>query len=320
VTVAEALDIYGKEHGPETSDPGRIGDCIVALVSWWDAQAVSAVTANSCRAYARDRVAEGRASATARRELGVLGAAIRYCFREGKLTQEVPVILPAKTPPREAWLTRDEAALLLRGALVEEKARLHLPLFILIGLYTGHRKRAILELQWQKNTVAGHVDLDGDEIDFQGRRKKTKKARGRIPIPRRLLTFLLLARRRTRQYVLEQDRVVDGEIRRTGIDNVKRSFATACRHAARQAIARGRKIPRHRRAERREWARTARKLRAATPHILRHTCTTWLVQKGVPLYEVGKWVGMSTEMVERVYGHHAPEFMKRARDAVDRQA
>ena len=45
-------------------------------------------------------------------------------------------------------LTEREAAALLRTALREPRVRLHLPLFILIGLYTGSRKEAILTLRW----------------------------------------------------------------------------------------------------------------------------------------------------------------------------
>ena len=41
-------------------------------------------------------------------------------------------------------------------------ARLHLPLFILIGLYTGARKEAILSLRWSQ------VDLTSNRIDFKG--------------------------------------------------------------------------------------------------------------------------------------------------------
>jgi len=48
------------------------------------------------------------------------------------------------------------------------------------------------------------------------------------------------------------------------------------------------------------------------PHTLRHTCTTWLLQAGVPVWEVAGFVGMSEETVQRVYGHHAPEFQEKA--------
>lgn len=48
-----------------------------------------------------------------------------------------------------------------------------------------------------------------------------------------------------------------------------------------------------------------------TPHTLCHTAVTWLVLAGIPLWEVAQWVGMSVEMIERVYGHHAPDRFQR---------
>jgi integrase len=294
------LAIYAEEHAPHTADPKRIAYAIDALGAWWGENPLSAITANTCRAYGRER---GVSSGTVRRELAVLRAAIRYCWREGKLTHEVPVTLPQKTPAKDLWLTRREAAFLLRGARME-KAAGHLPYFILLGLYAGHRKRATLELQWQPNTVAGHVDLEQGFIDFNGRRAITRKRRARIPIPRRLVLFLRYLRKRMRQYVLEWN----GK----RLLNVKRSFSTACRNAAWLAIAFGKKYRRGH-PERRKLTASARKLRQASPHTLRHTCTTWLVAKGLPYADVGSWVGMSAEMVERTYGHHSPEQHERVR-------
>jgi integrase len=240
-------------------------------------------------------------------ELGVLRAAIRYCYREGKLTHEVPIALPDKTPAKQDWFTRQEVAMLLRAAKNQEKARGHLPLFILLGIYTGHRMRAILGLQWQPNTVAGHVDLERGIIDFQGRRKPTKKARARIPLTRRLTTFLRLARKRTQRFPIEHE----GH----GLDSVKRSFRTACLEAAK--VAEKRATGADHQLSREAWLATAEKFRRGSPHVLRHTATTWLVTKGLPLADVGEWVGMSEEMVSRVYGHLAPERMLRVRSAID---
>ena len=91
--------------------------------------------------------AEERAAGTIHRELGTLSAALRYCVAEGYLSAAPPVWLPQKGPARERWLTRNEAASLLWAARQEPQARLYLPLFVLIGLYTGARKEAIISLQ-----------------------------------------------------------------------------------------------------------------------------------------------------------------------------
>jgi integrase len=50
----------------------------------------------------------------------------------------------------------------------------------------------------------------------------------------------------------------------------------------------------------------------ATPHTLRHTRATWLMQAGVGPWEAAGHLGMSLEMLERTYGKHSPDFQKRA--------
>jgi integrase len=47
--------------------------------------------------------------------------------------------------------------------------------------------------------------------------------------------------------------------------------------------------------------------RRVTPHVLRHTCATWLMQSGVDMWEAANFLGMTTAMLERVYGHHQPD-------------
>jgi integrase len=50
----------------------------------------------------------------------------------------------------------------------------------------------------------------------------------------------------------------------------------------------------------------------ASPHVLRHTAATWLVIDGVPLSEVARLLGDSERTVERVYGKHDPDYLRRA--------
>lgn len=44
-----------------------------------------------------------------------------------------------------------------------------------------------------------------------------------------------------------------------------------------------------------------------TPHTCRHTCASWLVQAGVPLYEVQRQLGHSSMQTTQVYAHLAPD-------------
>ena len=57
-------------------------------------------------------------------------------------------------------------------------------------------------------------------------------------------------------------------------------------------------------------------LTKVTPHTLRHTAAAWMVQKGVPMAKVAKMLGDSEKTVERVYSHHAPEFLQDAAAAL----
>ena len=84
-----------------------------------------------------------------RRELSTLRAALNFAVGEQRLTIAPPVLLPEKPEGQDRWLTRPEAARLLNAARTgRSDVRLYLLLFILIGLYTGARKDAILSLRW----------------------------------------------------------------------------------------------------------------------------------------------------------------------------
>jgi integrase len=55
-----------------------------------------------------------------------------------------------------------------------------------------------------------------------------------------------------------------------------------------------------------------------TPHTLRHTAITWMLQASVPVWEVASFAGMTTDMVERVYGHATIGSKRRAAQALER--
>src|SRR5215468_12737244 len=163
------------------------GTLTIALTAFWEGMTLAEVTPEACERYQQARA---RAKGTMRRELGVLRTAINWAHKNGRITRAVPVSLPEAGQSRERWLTRSEAAGLIRAARTR-KARLHVPLFILLGLYTGRRKEAILSLRWPQ------VDLEAGLIDFDiAGRARTKKRRGKVRIPARLLPHLQRARRR----------------------------------------------------------------------------------------------------------------------------
>ncbi len=295
--IATALSIYGEEHAPEVVDPARIGDCIDALLTYWDGKTCGTVNKKTCRDYVKHRQKLGREVSTARKELGTLQAAFNHCLQGGYLSTAPKVTLPPKPDAKDRWLTMREVRALIFAAKAEPKARFHLPLFIFMAVILGARSRAILTLQWQRNPSGGWVNLENEIIFWSppGKRQTNKRCPKETPIPDRLLRLLKSQRRRTRTYVFEIDGKWAG-------DN-KRSFNTACRNAW---------------LERDEFGDPKRGvLKDVTRHTLKHTCITWMMQKGVPIWEVAGFTGTSRDTIERVYAHHAPDYLEQARKAFD---
>lgn len=281
VAIADVLDLYGSLHAPHTADPARIGYAIDALLPFWGSYPVGYITKQTCRAYAQAR---GRAPATIRRELTTLRAALNFAVQEKRLEAAPFVLLPEKPEGKDRWLTRHEAARLLEAARTGRgDVRLYLPLFIVLALYTGARKDAILSLRWPQ------VDLDRGLIDFTGDRA-TNKRRGRKRMSRKVRLFLRLARDRGTDlgFVVHDkgQRILD-----IG-DSAHGSFGGACRRAG---------------------------LSGVTPHTLRHTCGTWLAQAGVPLHQIAGWLDHSDTRTTQLYAHHHPDYQEAAARALDRR-
>jgi integrase len=216
----------------------------------------------------------------------------------------VRVALPPKGAPRDRWLTRTEAARLLwacwryretqtvhrgrhKGLKVETEKRplRHLARFILIGLYTGTRAGAIASASPYRDLGHSFVDIDQGIFYRQAiGRRASKKRQPPAPIPARLLGHM---RRWVRCGVVISHFV---EWNGAPVKSVKTAFNRAVQLAG-------------------LWGRV-------TPHTLRHTAATWLMQRGVPIWQAAGFLGMSAEMLERTYGHHHPDYLKGAADAI----
>ena len=282
MTVGHALAAYGDEHGPAVKDPERIAYAIRALVPILGSLPLGSLNGAICRRYQRTR---NRAPATVRKELGTLQAAINFCHSEGYLTAPVKVKLPPKPPPRDRWLTRGEAAKLLRAAYRNPKGK-HLARFILIAVYTGTRSEAILGLRFMPNTEGGYVDTERGVLYRRGVGvAETKKRQPTIPIPRQLLAHLRRWERQGARYVVE--------IRGCRVGHVKRAWKAAL---------------------------DASGIDHCTRHDLRHTAITWAMQSGAGKWAAAGFFGVSLDMLEKVYGHHHPDYLRSAVEAMERRA
>lgn len=267
------------EHAPTTAAPKLIGEHIEGLATFWGPKKVSEIKGASCRKFA-----ETRKPSMARRQLETLRAAVNYFHREYGLDPVPAFTMPAKHRPRERWLTRDEAAALLWQA----RRTPHLSRFILIGLYTGTRSGAILGLSWMPSVNTGWVDLETGIMHRSGSgQRQTKKRQPPVAIPDRLLAHM------------KRWKTKDGNMRAvvnwngSSVQSIKKAFRSA-----------------------RENASISKDV---TPHTLRHTATTWLLQAGVEVWQVAGFLGMTADMVERNYGHHSPLYQKQAADAVTKR-
>lgn len=299
MTVAGALSIYAAEHAPTVSDPARIGFAIEPLVAFWGDLPISAIRKETCRAYGRQRVkvisrdpqtrepthTVPLSQGTVRKELGTLAAALNYCAAEGHLLNPPKVHLPPKPQPKDRWLARDEAARLLWAAWRNPTAS-HLARFILVGLYTGTRKTAILRLRYMPNTSCGHIDTATGKMHRRAQGQvETKKRQPSINVTPRLLAHMRRWEKQDQRWVVS--------FKGQGVGDIKTAWARAIREAGLSGT-------------------------GVTPHTLRHTAITWAMQAGADIYEAAGYFGVSVETMFAVYAHHHPDHQADAIAAVGR--
>ena len=300
IDVADVLSIYMDDCGHRQANQERFRRRIARLNEYWGGKSLATVTGATCRQYVTDRGNRGGA----RRDLEDLRAAINHHAKEGLHRGVVRVVLPEKGQPRDRWLTRHEAARLLwacwrtrevqtvhRGARKGSKIETdryplrHIARFILIALYTGTRPGAVMTSSYARGPGRSFVDLDrGIFYRLAEGRRATKKRQSPTPLPPRLLAHL----QRWARLGTANDYFV--EWNGQPVSSIKVGY--------KRAIG------------------LANLLGKITPHTLRHTAATWLMQKGVPVWEAAGFLGMSPAMVEQTYGHHHPAHMRSAVEAI----
>ncbi|WP_368660764.1 tyrosine-type recombinase/integrase [Paracoccus sp. (in: a-proteobacteria)] len=156
------------------------------------------------------------------------------------------------------------------------------------------RKESLLSLRWRD------VDLQAGFIHWNPQdRISTKKERPPGAIPPRLHKYL----RRQRARFPHDDFVISS--RGAPLKDIKTAFASLMRlYLA---------VEQHRSAS--DIGSRFTVTDRAYPHLLRHSCATWLMQKGVKPAAAASFLGMSEETLYRRYYHHHPEFQREAANA-----
>lgn len=304
ILVLDVLNIYLADVVSTQDDPGITKGRVLTLADWWGSKKLAEVNGESCRAYVAHRIKQPRkasrpektgvpprmvTAAGARRELEDLRSAINHHRKEGLCSEIVSVALPDKGESRDEWLTRSEVAALLKAAWrakqqfngVDTKRDVgrHIARFILVGLYTGTRHAAICGSALQPAIGRGHVDL---ERGIFYRRAKGAKQTKKRQTPVRLSDRLLAHLRRWERLGIARHAVVEWNGK--PVASVRKGFAAAVKSAGIDSV------------------------RNVTPHILRHTAATWAMQNGSDPWKAAGFLGMTVEILERVYGHHHPDY------------
>lgn len=278
VNVGIVLTHYLETLREEMAAPERQAHAVKAMSAFWSSKTVADVSEESCRAYVKTRPS----ASTARRELGVLRAALNKAHRSRMIVGAPAVWMPPKGAPRPDWLTRDEFARLL-WALWRQKRSKHAARLALCQFYTGSRPRTVARTTWARRADGPWVDLE-QEIWWRSGDDELETVKKRRPhvIPERLVahlrrwkrihggTYIAETARDPGQPVWDIGKALEGAAVRAGVKRI-------------------------------------------TPHTLKHTSITLFIQSGGSAEDASDYFSTSIETIQSNYWHHSPKHQARAK-------
>lgn len=259
--VKDLWPVYVRDRKADGARADRFQSHWNALAPAFGHRIGSSITREDCRAYYRDRKSLGYADSTIKTDMELLRACLRH--RYGAAAPSIWI--PPASKPRDNWLTKEQAR-----QIVDLADTPHIKLFVTLGLATGARAGAILDLTWDR------VDFEHGTIDYRpAGRVVTNKRRTVVPMNG-------VAREALQQ--AHEARLSDHVIEYGGkpVESVKKAIQRLSQRAGIQF----------------------------SPHTLRHSCAVWMAQDNVPMQMISQYLGhTSLRMTEQVYARYSPSFM-----------
>lgn len=239
---------------------------IKALKRFFMLKKVTDIDVPLCHQYVAFRMDQGVTMSTAARELTVLRSACNHALKWKRIRddQKPTFEIPTDLPRREIWLFKDELRSLIIHSTSKTKA------FIEIAYGTGSRRKAIETLEWYQ------CDLDRRTISLAKRYEpRSNKRRPVVPMGDLFPLMKRLHSYKTNKWVLGDNK------------DLFYDFTKTCKEADLLYV-------------KEKNGRPAGKI---TPHILRHSRATHLLEDGVSIYAVAKLLGDNPTTVQSTYGH-----------------
>src|SRR5258708_21837855 len=273
VTIATVLNRYQDEKGIGSPSEKANDMAIRGFFAFYGEDLlVSELTPSNHIAYEKHcRTKFKHKPSTINKRRNVLIAALNHAKKNHVLNSLPHVPAPSTPPRKERYLTRDEAAWMIREA--RRTGASHIVLFIRLGLYTAARATAILQLTWDR------VDLATGRIDFRlPGEVETKKRRPHAPINSMLVRALRAERKKNKG-----KHVIAYHGRQISL--IRKGFLKIAKKVG---------------------------LKGVSPHTLKHTAITWMLQNKVQPWQVSGLTAASVTTLLRVYGHHVQDDLREA--------
>ncbi len=211
---------------------------------------------------------------------------------------------------KDVWLTKAEVRRMLQACELREsdrgedgkvtarrRNREHIYAFILISIATAARKEAVLSLKWDQVYIPRPEDLPKDVrlMDYKTAKVngnatinfgegRGNKRRPKMPVGNNwlLMNYLVFGGAKDQPYVISY--------RGKPVKDIKNGLAKVVGEAGIK--------------------------KKVTPHTLKHTAITWMVQDGMSLTVISDLTKTSEKILRSVYSHHRPDYQAELGDAL----